>query len=140
MPYNPQHDIPAHNFKKDLEYGEQGEQIVHQFLTALHDGSFEVKRDRYRNGRMVIETHQNPRGEGWKPSGINVTEASWWVYLFSDDAFIIVSVQRIKNFLKRHGFDDIEKRVMAATGDNPAKGFLLFPKHVQDLLVNELYD
>jgi hypothetical protein len=138
--YQPSHDIPAPNFKKDLAYGEEGEQIVQQFLVALEQGSFEVKRDRYRNGRMVVETNQNPRNEGWKKSGINVTEAAWWVYIFSDDAFVVVGVNRLKNFLRRNGYNEEAKRLFAGTSDNPAKGFLLMPEHVQDLLINDLYD
>jgi hypothetical protein len=89
---------------------------------------------------MVVETNQNPRNEGWKKSGINVTEATWWVYIFSDDAFVVVGVNRLKNFLRRNGYTEEAKRIFAANSDNPAKGFLLMPEHVQDLLINDLYD
>ena len=56
-------DIPARSFdfKKDLEFGLQSEKEIEGFLDDLSNGSFEVKTDRYRNGRMVIETDQNPR-------------------------------------------------------------------------------
>ena len=72
-------DIPSRkfDFKKDLAYGQGGESLVSGFLDDLSDGSFEVKSDRYRNGRMVVETDQNPRGHKdelgvqiWKKSGI----------------------------------------------------------------------
>ena len=61
---NSNFDIPTRtfDFKKDLTYGHEGEMLVDGFLEALSSGSFEVKSDRYRNGRMVIETDQNPRG------------------------------------------------------------------------------
>ena len=81
-------DIPAtqqYNFKNDLQYGKKGEQITKDFLEAISTGSFEVKTDRYRNGRMVVETEQNPRDTGWKPSGLNVTLATWWVYIYTLD-------------------------------------------------------
>lgn len=139
MPYNPDHDLIGPDFKKDLEYGEEGELIIHGFLAALSDGSFEVKRDRYRNGRMVVETEQSPRHEGWKPSGLKTTKAAWWVYIFSDDGFVIVSTDRLKKFVKTN-FSTDDKRIFAAGSDNPAKGYLLMEHHVQDLLTNPEYD
>ena len=35
--------------------------MVVRFLDDLQADSFEVKSDRYRNGKMVIEMEQNPR-------------------------------------------------------------------------------
>ncbi len=139
MPYNPEHDIIGPNFQQDLEYGEEGEQIVQGFLAALSDGSFEVKRDRYRNGRMVVETEQSPQHRGWQPSGLKTTKAAWWVYLFSNDGFVIVSTDRLKKFII-HNFTVEDKRMFAVDSDNPAKGYLLLEKHVQDLLTNPEYD
>ena len=77
-------DIPAtgkYNFKTDLAFGKKGEDQVKRFLQGIVNGSFEVKSDRYRNGRMVVEIAQNPRKHGWKDSGLMVTEAQWWVYV-----------------------------------------------------------
>ena len=137
--YQPSHDIDGPNFNRDLAFGLQGEEIVRQFLDSLDAAKFEVKYDRYRNGRMAVETNQNPRNEGWKPSGINVTEADWWVYLFSPGGFVMVEVARLKRYLRmNHGL--FEKRDFAKESDNPARGFLLFPQHVQDLLTNNEYD
>lgn len=139
MPYNPDHDIEGPNFERDLEYGEQGEQIVQAFLVALSDGSFEVKRDRYRNGRMVVETGQAPNNGPWKPSGLRTTKAAWWVYLFSDDAFVIVSTDRLRKYVD-YNFTPDDRRLFAAESDNPARGFLLMEHHVKDLLTNPQYD
>jgi hypothetical protein len=137
--YQPSHDIDRFDFTKDLAFGHQGEEIVKQFLNSLSQGSFEVKYDRYRNGNMVVETEQNPRGSGWKPSGINVTKAHWWVYMHSPDAFIITSVNRLKTYL------EINKKYLtykdlAKGSDNPTKGYILYPSHITDLLNNEEYD
>lgn len=136
------------DFAKDLQYGEEGEDLVSSFLSCLSTGDFEVKSDRYRNGRMVVETNQNPKGavdsfgnQIWVPSGINVTTASWWVYIFSPDgAFIIVSVARLKKYLRanKNLFNEATKRDFGGE-DNPARGFLLYPNHVQDLLTNAEY-
>jgi hypothetical protein len=137
--YQPSHDIDRFDFTKDLAFGQEGEQVVTNFLSDLSAGHFEVKYDRYRNGNMVVETEQNPRGTGWKPSGINVTQAHWWVYLYSPDAFVVVSVSRLKNYLevnKQH----LTQKVLAGGSDNPAKGYILYPPHVTELLNNECYD
>ena len=88
--YAPSHDINPHDFTKDLAFGHEGEEIVKTFLADLSNGSFEVKYDRYRNGRIFVEFEQNPHNSGWKPSGIAVTKARWWVYLFSPSAFVII--------------------------------------------------
>ena len=144
-------DIPGRtfDFAKDLEFGEAGEETIKGFLDALSGGAFEVKSDRYRNGRMVVETEQNPRGikdsEGtsvWVKSGINVTTAKWWVYIYSpDNAFVVISVSRLKNYLRsnKNKYSDATKRNFGGS-DNPAKGFLIMETDVVDLLTNPQYD
>ncbi len=90
------------NFAEDLKYGQLGEGRIRNMLENLVEGSFEVKSDRYRNGNMAIEMRQNPRRCGkWVPSGLQVTKAQWWVYIFSmDGGFVIVAVDRLKRFIK----------------------------------------
>jgi len=132
--YNPKFD-----FKTDLAYGHEAEQNLIDFFHALNAGTVEVKADRYRNGRMAVETQQKPAQGEWKDSGINVTEAQWWAYRFAPDSYVLISVQRLKNYL-RHNYDRLEKRDFAPQSNNPARGFLLFPHHVQDLQTSELYD
>lgn len=39
-----------------------GEDQFKQFLDCMDEGLFEVKKDFYRNGRMVVEVEQKPRG------------------------------------------------------------------------------
>lgn len=138
------YDISPPNFQKDLVFGQIGEQIVRNFLEDILNGSLEVKTDRYRNGRMAVETQQMPGGHGdWIQSGINVTKARWWVYQYSTDgAFHIVSVARLKRYLRANSdkFNEATKKMFAAGSDNPAKGYLLYPEHVLDLLTNPKYD
>lgn len=132
--YNPKFD-----FKTDLSYGHEGEQNLIDFFTAFNSGAVEVKADRFRNGRMAVETEQRPKGGEWKPSGINVTKAEWWAYRFAPDSYVIISVARLKNFL-RTNYLVLQKRDFAPNSDNPARGFLLMPSHVHELQTNEDYD
>jgi len=129
------------NFADDLKYGQLGEKRIRKVLENLVQGSFEVKSDRYRNGNMAVEMRQNPRRSGkWVPSGLQVTKAQWWVYIFSmDGGFIIVSVDRLKRYINLNK-DILEPRDFARRSDNPAWGYLLRPDDVTALLCEEKYD
>jgi hypothetical protein len=138
--YNPQYDIKGDDFKIDLKYGEAGEALIASFITDIVSGNLEVKSDRWRNGRMVVETSQKPRGyDHYKPSGINVTTAKWWVYQYHlDGAWIIVSVARLKRYLNT--LDPSAIRDFALTSSNPSKGFLLSEEQVSDMMLSPKYD
>jgi hypothetical protein len=129
------------NFAEDLKYGQMGEKRIRKMLESLVEGSFEVKSDRYRNGNMAIEMRQNPRKCGkWIPSGLQVTKAQWWVYIFSmDGGFIIVAVDRLKRFIEANK-DTLQTRDFARRSDNPAWGYLLLPEDVCALLYDPRYD
>ena len=149
------YDLPAKkfNFHEDLKFGQKGEKLVDDFLTAMEAGSFEVKTDRYRNGKMVLEMEHNPRRKQdedgkavWEPSGLNVTKAAWWVYVYTLDgeqgAFVIVSTKRIKRYLKVNKTVYNRKTMsnFAWSSSNPSRGFLLLPEQVNDLMTNPDYD
>jgi len=137
---NSKFDIPTPYFPDDLRYGKRGEKVVERFLGDIGQGSLEVKSDRYRNGRMVLEVGQNPKGAGWRPSGVMVTEAHWWVYQYNlDGAFTVVNVARVKRYLELNK-DNLELKLCGARGDNPTKGYLLQPENVIDMLTNPAYD
>jgi hypothetical protein len=146
------YDIPAkkYDFHTDLKFGKKGEKLVEEFLESLSDGAFEVKTDRYRNGRMVVEMMQNPRRRAdengkpiWKPSGLQVTKAKWWAYVYTlDGAFVMVNVDRIKRYFKANPDRFSKKNYIdfARTSSNPSKGFLLQPEDVMDMMINPAYD
>jgi hypothetical protein len=129
------------NFAEDLKYGQLGEKRIRKMLENLVEGSFEVKSDRYRNGNMAVEMRQNPRREGrWIPSGLQVTKATWWVYIFSmDGGFVIVSVDRLKRYIESNK-DNLQTRDFARRSTNPAWGYLLLPENVSELLHSDEYD
>ena len=130
---------PRFDFKVDLAYGKAGEAELVEFFNAVQGSSVEVKSDRYRNGRMAVETQQKPAGSEWKQSGINVTQAQWWAYRFGPGSFVLVSVPRLKKYLRlNRGL--LQKRDFAAGSDNPSRGFVLMPDQVQELLTSEWYD
>lgn len=134
------YDIRKPNFQEDLKYGQEGEDLIKRFISDISSGHIEVKTDRYRNGRMVVEVSQNPKGRGWKPSGIMVTEAKWWVYQYNlDGAFTLVSVERLKRYIETNK-DKMELRTFGTKGDNHTRGYLLMPEDVTDLLINPEYD
>lgn len=87
---------------------------------------------------MVVEVEQNPGNKGWKPSGLMVTKARWWIYVFSPDAFIAVEVDRLKKYLEVNS--KIELKEFAKFSANPTRGYLLYPEDVSKLLSSELYD
>jgi len=130
---------PRFDFKVDLQYGHQAEQNLIDFFSAVNNNLVEVKSDRYRNGRMIVETQQKPPGQDWKNSGINVTTAQWWAYQLAPDSFILVSVKRLRKFLSMNSFM-LEKRDFAYEGDNPTRGFLLSSSEVHELQTSRAYD
>jgi hypothetical protein len=144
-------DVPGRtfDFKNDLLFGLSGESLFSKFLDSLEGGDFEIKSDRYRNGRMVVETEQNPRGrrdqdgnQVWVKSGINITTAKWWVYMYSPEgAFVTVLVDRMKRYLRINNdkFNDTTKKDFGGPS-NPARGFLIYPEDVLDMLINPRYD
>lgn len=146
------YDIPAkkYDFHTDLKFGHKGEKLVEEFLEALSDGAFEVKTDRYRNGRMVVEMMHNPRRRTdengkpiWKASGLQVTKAKWWAYVYTlDGAFVMVNVDRLKRYLKGNPDRFSKKNYIdfAKTSSNPSKGFLLQAEDVMDMMINPAYD
>ena len=132
-------DIPKPNFQKDLDFGKQGEDQVKGFLQGIVNGSFEVKSDRYRNGRMVVEVAQNPRKHGWKDSGLAITEAEWWVYVYTmNEAMIVISTERLKRYINT--LPKSRLRLFAEGTNNPARGYLLQPEEVMPLLYDSAFD
>lgn len=152
MSYKKEFDIASKSFDfaKDLKYGQAGEGSIVGFYESVIQGSAEIKTDRYRNGRMVVETNQNPKNKInelgqkiWDLSGINVTTAQWWIYIYClNQSIVVVSVERLKKYLRAHRdrFNEQNKVMFAQNSDNPAKGFLIEPQDVMQMLYSEKYD
>ena len=91
--YQPDFDI-------DLRVGELGEHLFGTFWEELQrTGTVEVKVDRgaWRTGNHYVETAQSSDGVTFRPSGINVTKATWWVVASpSDFGFVCVRTDVLK--------------------------------------------
>jgi len=77
MNYQPAFDI-------DYKRGLIGEKLVHTFLADLAGSSIEVKTDyrAHETGNVYVETHQYQRKDPTNlvPSGIQLSEANWYVF------------------------------------------------------------
>lgn len=86
MNYQPHFDI-------DFQRGLVGERLVGTFLEALSGSKIEVKTD-YRaaeTGNVYVEAWQENRRGEWVKSGLNVTEAEWFVFAGpSGDGFVAI--------------------------------------------------
>lgn len=134
--YEPRFDIVTSTFKQDLAFGQEGEQMVLAFLRDLEHGTLEVKYDRYRNGKIVVET-EHCLGGHWQLSGLNVTTAKWWVYVFAPHTFMAVQTARLKKYLRTN---QLPKELFNKHTATPTRGFLLSPAQVTDLMTSNHYD
>jgi hypothetical protein len=138
------------DFEKDLAFGQNGEKSIIEFAKAIGSGAVEVKTDRYKNGKMVVETHQSPGNRKdidgkniWVPSGLNVTKAEWWVYIYSvDQSFVMFKVDRLKRYLRAHPevYNNSTKRTMAPNSDNPALAWIVEKNDVINMISSAQYD
>lgn len=111
--YDPGADIRGTRkgeFQADLEFGEMGEGHAMQIVNAMLEGWIEVKTDAFENDNLFIELGHCPdrrtKEDGsfiWKPSGLNVTEAKYWMYLRQSESgqlrsALVLETARIKRF------------------------------------------
>jgi hypothetical protein len=92
-------------FDRDLERGNVGEDLLELFFDdAENNNMFEVKTD-YRindTGNIYVETHKyrKPDQSDAVPSGINVTEAKWWVQASPDGvAMLIIKTEHLRKYI-----------------------------------------
>jgi len=88
----------------DLRFGQEGEVLVNNFLTAPIE-TVEVKRDRRwkETGNLYIETECWSDVLGcWYASGIMTTKASHWSFIL-EDSIITVPTERVRLAIAKHG-------------------------------------
>lgn len=122
MTYQPDFDL-------DFKRGMVGENLVGTFLQALEGGTIEVKTD-YRiaeTGNVYVETWQYrlPDESDIKQSGINTTEADFWVFASpSGEGFICISTEALKNAIRDHEPREV-RQPLSSQATNASKGRLL---------------
>lgn len=112
-------------FDLDVTYGKQGELQIGEFLdwVANGDGRVEVKRKRYLDHKIYVETHADKGAQGiFEPSGILVTTAACWCVVIDDTGIHIT----IPTPLLRAALDDPSSRpATQQRGSCPTRGMLV---------------
>ncbi len=102
-----------YDFITDLKYGTDSEKNIAEIL-GLNGKEFEVKTERdwwTKTGNIAIELECNK-----KPSGINVTQARYWVHAFQDKdglfCFVIMPVKILKEIVKKLLANGVKPRMV----------------------------
>jgi hypothetical protein len=111
--YDPYADIRGNNkgqFSSDLAFGLVGEGHAESIVRALMEGWVEVKTDGFENGNLFIEVAHCPgrvrKDDGdfqWTKSGLNVTQAKYYMYLKQAKngelrSAVIIPTERLRRF------------------------------------------
>ena len=107
-----------YDFVTDLKYGTDSEKNIANIL-GLSAKEFEVKTERNwwtRTGNIAIELEYKG-----KPSGLNITEATYWIQVLQEDnepfCFVIIPVKKLKIIVKKL-IESGEKPRMVGDGNN----------------------
>lgn len=120
----------CNDFRYDLKFGQLGEVLLSEILTYKN---VEVKRDNWisKSGNLAIEYES--RG---KPSGIAITEADYWCFIFSgelkDQILLMIKVELLKNIARNYYIKGNIKQM----GDNNTSKSVLIP--FKDLIIASL--
>jgi len=124
-----------YDFVTSLKYGMDSEKNIANIL-GLHEKEFEVKTERSwwaKTGNIAIELECNK-----KPSGINVTEATYWIHAFQDKeglfSLVIIPVKILKEIVNNLLKAGVKPRMV---GDGHRSKCLIIKKEI--LLNYEMY-
>jgi|TARA_R110002020_G_scaffold247141_2_gene461111 hypothetical protein len=113
------------NFDVDLDFGQIYEEKIKNLFEG--DGRIEVKTERdiwADTGNMAIEIRSRK-----KPSGISITEAKWWIHVFTiegDVKFTLMfRVDKLKKAVKYLYANDLAQMVKG--GDDKTSDIILAP-------------
>lgn len=105
------------NFDIDLDFGKIYEEKVRDLFEG--DGSIEVKTERdiwASTGNMALEI----RCRG-KPSGLSITDAKWWIHVFTIDSdikyMLALEVSKLRKIIKYMFIKDLAHIVNGGDGD-----------------------
>jgi len=110
---------------RDLEYGRQAELRVGEILEwiAQRNGRVEFKRKRRLDLQLYIETHCDKGRTGtYQKSGINMTEADFYAYVFGDSEICLwLPVPLLREAIQHRTARLVEEK----DGSCPTKGILV---------------
>ena len=114
------------SFDLDFSYGRLGETLVDELLTG--GKTVEVKRDRRwhetNNVYIEIECWYN-NSQSWEPSGLSVSEASYWAFVLEGSVFIIPT-EVLRSAVSKYG-----REITCEIPPNKSTGYLI---RIEDLL------
>ena len=108
------------SFDLDFGYGRKGEQLVDELLTGGR--TVEVKRDRkwFKTNNLYIETEcYFVKTEAWSPSGLGVTEASYWAFVLQESTLIVPTD------VLRYAVKEFGREIKCEIPPNLSKGYLI---------------
>tara|TARA_R100001510_G_scaffold57558_1_gene66151 strand:- start:1158 stop:1538 length:381 start_codon:yes stop_codon:yes gene_type:complete len=113
------------NFDIDLNFGQIYEEKIRNLFEG--EGSIEVKTERdiwADTGNVAIEIKS--RG---KPSGLSITDAKWWIQVFTIDGdvkfMLMFRVDKLKKAVKYMYLNDLAQ--MKKGGDDNTSELILVP-------------
>jgi hypothetical protein len=117
------HDV---RFASDMLFGEAGERTL---VEAMQKAEVKTIKEVSRNGKIFVE-HENYG----KPSGINTTDADWWVFMlggprYSQEVFIGVHSDRLRRLVEPLDFDPPCGQNKASVGKRLNLPELLLPDY-----------
>ena len=122
--YSPHFDI-------DFQRGLVGEQAHKDFLYGKH----EVKTD-YRTqetNNFYVEYSQN-NGSGWKPSGIQITEAEWWVFASpTGEGLVAIKTESLRSLIASKTYP-VRPQPIRDHNTNESVGYLIPSTDIYDYL------
>jgi hypothetical protein len=95
------------------------------FAHVITWGRFEHKRDYAASttGNIAVEFERKKVDGSLEPSGISVTQADWWSVEFDHNAWVLLSVVRVKRLADRA----VEERRVRWGGDGKRAHLALVP-------------
>jgi hypothetical protein len=80
----------------DLAYGEAGEELIRKIFSG--EVKVEVKRDDQAVYTSHIYIELTYKGA---PSGINTTEADWWIIFYAPTRFVCLKTEDLRGLVRR---------------------------------------
>lgn len=118
-------------FDRDLGYGQQGELLINEYLEwiARKNGRVEIKRKTRLDWYVYVETRCDKGRTGtYQPSGINVSTADAWAFVFGDTGIALFVPADVIKGAFRQGFG---KALQEHDGSCPTHGRLF---NLQDFI------